>query len=217
MDLTLTPGAAFHLTETGQWETRIIPNHILRRAIPSGTLMIHGYKCTVFDDPVEMGQWAQRSNDYPGLVDSDEAETSIASRIASVYEESVAPVWTKPKWEDEAAEFARVARDEDIPIEKFRSAFKAGRLQEMSDDDWRRLENTDSYDVTSRHDAVSIAGAYGRDAMSVFDAIDSGDPIPAAIVLERPDRTLTLVGGNTRLMAARGTGAETVTVFWVRI
>ncbi len=220
MEPALSPGAGFHLTDTGQWETKVIPPEVIGRARPSGNLTIHGYLCTVFEDDTDMSQWAQKSDDAAvgGKISFDR----VASRIASDSEDRGDANWIAPSWDDEAEEFGRVARDEGISIEQLQTAFAGGKLRMLSDSDWARLENTDSYDVNSRAEAVNIAGAYGRDAMSVLDAIDSGDPIPAPVVLERHDGSITLVAGNTRLMAARAAGRDDdpsgpVEVFWVRI
>jgi len=48
-----------------------------------------------------------------------------------------------------------------------------------------------------------IAKLYDKDATKIVQGLRSDDPMPAPIVLEREDGTVTLVAGNTRLCAAR--------------
>lgn len=180
MDPKLSPGPGFWLGPDGKWVVKDIPHSVLDSAQFSGTLNVLGYRCSVFD--AEGGSWAQKSAGTP---------------------KAAASMWKRPLLEDEAAELDRVSRDDSLDVEELRDAFKRAELRTLSDADWQRLENTDSYDVSSLDEVRQIAETYGRDVETILQGLGDGTPMPAPAVLERPDGSLTLVGGNTRLMAAR--------------
>ncbi len=115
-------------------------------------------------------------------------------------------VWSRPLLDDEEGEFKRVFDETGIDTETLASAFKHGKLVTLSDSDWSRLENTDSYNIVNLDEARKLAGEYDRDIESILQALGAQKDLPAPIILELEDGTLTLVGGNTRLMAARALG-----------
>jgi hypothetical protein len=93
-------------------------------------------------------------------------------------------------------------------------AFAASKPVILTDSDWARLENTDSYNTENLTQASKAASSYGRDIDSVMKGFQTGNSMKMPVVLERPDNTITLVGGNTRLMAARVLGIQP-TVLWI--
>jgi len=111
---------------------------------------------------------------------------------------------------------ALVAREEDeiertadvfnIPLEDLKYAFTAGSMVVLSDDIWSKLENSDSYDVTSLDDAVRLAKQYGKNWKSVLSAIKNGTIVDPPMVLNYDKTRYYLVGGNTRLMFCKALG-----------
>ena len=105
---------------------------------------------------------------------------------------------------------ALVAREEDeiertadvfnIPLEDLKYAFTAGSMVILSDDIWSKLENSDSYEVTSLDDAIKLAKQYDKDWKPTLDAIKNGTIIDPPMVLNYDKTRYYLVGGNTRLM-----------------
>ena len=124
------------------------------------------------------------------------------------------PRWVKPSLTDEISELERVSSDEGIDLEALKMAFAASKPVILTDSDWARLENTDSYNTENLTQASKAASSYGRDIDSVMKGFQTGNSMKMPVVLERPDNTITLVGGNTRLMAARVLGIQP-TVLWI--
>jgi hypothetical protein len=121
---------------------------------------------------------------------------------------SVDVSWKLPELYDEYQEIdelKRVAEEFGIPEADLLGAFESGRVASLTDDIWRVLENTDSYDTTDEDSARSIALEYERDIASIYDAIDSGSTLPMPIVLNFKGGYY-LIAGNTRLMVCRSRG-----------
>jgi hypothetical protein len=70
----------------------------------------------------------------------------------------------------------------------------------LSDDIWSKLENSDSYEVTSLDDAIKLAKQYDKDWKPTLDAIKNGTIIDPPMILNYDKTRYYLVGGNTRLM-----------------
>jgi hypothetical protein len=61
-NVLLQPGPAFRLGPDGQWDVvEDVPEDVLAEAVPSGSLLIEGYRCVVFHDAVG-NSWAQKSH-----------------------------------------------------------------------------------------------------------------------------------------------------------
>ena len=113
---------------------------------------------------------------------------------------------------------ALVAREEDeieraadvfnIPLEDLKYAFTAGSMVILSDDIWSKLENTDSYQVTSLDDAIKLAKKYGKIWKQTLTAIKNGTIIDPPLILNYDQTRYYLVGGNTRLMFYKALGIE---------
>jgi hypothetical protein len=124
--------------------------------------------------------------------------------------------WTAPDFGHELGEIFRTAErfveDPDdrtgLALRMYEALSKAGP-EDLTDDLWQRLENTDSYDIRQGDfDAVrTLAEANSRDFDFHLQRMLSGEPVPAptiAIV----DGVAHKVGGNTRLMIARVLGVR---------
>ena len=100
----------------------------------------------------------------------------------------------------EESEIERTADVFNIPLEDLKYAFIAGSMVILSDDIWSKLENSDSYEVTSLNDAIKAAKGYGKNWKPTLDAIKNGTIIDPPMILNYDQNRYYLVGGNTRLM-----------------
>jgi hypothetical protein len=100
----------------------------------------------------------------------------------------------------EGSEIERTAQEFNIPLEDLKYAFVAGRMVILSDDIWAKLENTDSYNITSIEDAVKLANQYGKKWKSTLSAIKNSEVLDPPMILNYDKSRYYLVGGNTRLM-----------------
>lgn len=114
--------------------------------------------------------------------------------------------WSKPSLEHESGEVKRTAEALKIPTKKLLKAFEEAKIEPLSDKDWSQLENTDSYDTDTFEKADALAREYDRGIAQVVKGL--GGTLPAPIVLFRKGEPPYLVGGNTRMMAARAFGAK---------
>lgn len=106
-----------------------------------------------------------------------------------------------------ADRFAKTERERsDIALRIFESLSK-GDLEELSEDLWRRLENTDSYAIQSGDfDTVrELARTNERDLEFHMRRIFTGESVPAPTIVIY-DGTAHKIGGNIRLMIARAAG-----------
>ena len=106
----------------------------------------------------------------------------------------------------EESEIERTADVFNIPLEDLKYAFTAGSMIILSDDIWSKLENTDSYEVTSLDDAIKAAKGYGKNWKPTLDAIKNGTIIDPPMILNYDKTKYYLVGGNTRLMFYKALG-----------
>ena len=108
----------------------------------------------------------------------------------------------------EESEIERTADVFNIPLEDLKYAFIAGSMVILSDDIWSKLENSDSYEVTSLNDAIKAAKGYGKNWKPTLDAIKNGTIIDPPMILNYDQNRYYLVGGNTRLMFYKALGIE---------
>jgi cytidyltransferase-like protein len=106
----------------------------------------------------------------------------------------------------EESEIERTAEVFNIPLEDLKYAFTAGSMVILSDDIWSKLENSDSYGVTSLDDAIKLAKQYGKNWKSILIAIKNGTIMDPPMVLNYDKTRYYLVGGNTRLMFYKALG-----------
>lgn len=121
--------------------------------------------------------------------------------------------WTRPELTVEKGELIRAAqslapdRDAKAFAYDMYRALEQASLHELSDEEWSRLENSDSWNIKEGDfEAVAaLAHEYGRDWEKFKTSFESGVPVPAPTVIQFGDR-LHKIGGNTRLMVARAMG-----------
>jgi hypothetical protein len=101
--------------------------------------------------------------------------------------------------ESESEEIERTSDDLDIPYDDIRDSLMNGKEITLDDKMWSRLENTDSYHIKGKEQAIKLANNYGKDWKSIEDAEET----PPALILQYEPNKYYLVGGNTRLMFAK--------------
>ena len=115
--------------------------------------------------------------------------------------------WKKPDLQEEIEEIERTAVALDIDASKLFADAKKGKIIDLSDDIWSKLDNTDSWEIKSIEDAKLLADEYGKDIESLIRGFELGKgSIPAPIILKRQQGGYYLIAGNTRLMVARAFG-----------
>lgn len=92
-------------------------------------------------------------------------------------------------------------------MEEFIEQGLKSSLTGLTEEIWRDLENTDSYDIPlgGWEQVAEHADFVGRDWQTKKKLMKNGDPIHAPIVLKKDGR-YHKVAGNTRLMVARALG-----------
>ena len=124
--------------------------------------------------------------------------------------------WYKPLMSEEHEEMERTSEDLGIDLHEIEDEYQKGSLVELTDNIWGKMENTDSWGIESLEDARRYAEDYGKDIERIVEGFESGEELPAPIVLIKPDGVPYLVAGNTRLMVARALGV-TPKVVMVRV
>jgi len=111
--------------------------------------------------------------------------------------------WKMPDLQEESEEISERAADLGIDPQELFSALQNGKRLILSDDMWKNLLNTDSYDIRSITDIWRLSKRYGKDFKSIVYGFENGEPMPLPIVIMKPTGELFLVGGNTRLMVCK--------------
>ena len=92
-------------------------------------------------------------------------------------------------------------------MKKFVEQAQESELIDLTEDIWKDLENTDSFDIT-KHDWEQVAEYsefVGRDWQTKRDLIQNGTPVHAPVILKKGN-VYHKIAGNTRLMVARALG-----------
>jgi hypothetical protein len=114
--------------------------------------------------------------------------------------------WINPSFEEEVGEFKRITGLFNIPLSSLQLLFPEGTAEELSDESWSQLENTDSWETTTLELVFEAATQVGRDAQSLLEAFQADRPMKMPIVLCLESGKEHLVSGNTRLMVCRALG-----------
>ena len=121
-----------------------------------------------------------------------------------LFEQSMDNVsWYKPDLSEEHEEMERTSEELGIDLQEIIDGYKNGSLEELNNDMWQMMENTDSWDIKDLEDARRYAEEYGKDIENIIDGFKKGKELPAPIVLIKDDGAPYLIAGNTRLMVAR--------------
>jgi hypothetical protein len=117
------------------------------------------------------------------------------------------PKWVNPRLKHETGEIKRTAKEFGLDHKKLTDAVKKGKPTHLPKHIWKKLDNTDSWDTKTPKHADAYAEKNADDKVperlaSVRRAFQRGSKLPSPIVLKHP-KGHYLVGGNTRLVAAR--------------
>jgi hypothetical protein len=99
-------------------------------------------------------------------------------------------------------ELVRTAEELGIDYESLEKAFDVATLEELSDEQWESMENTDSTGQWTQTEVEEYIGTR-RDHGRIFQMIERGEALSGPIVLFRDDKPPYLIGGNTRLLACK--------------
>lgn len=108
----------------------------------------------------------------------------------------------------EEGELEKASEELGLSLKRLVEAFHLGELRPLSDGDWKRMNNTESWGTTSMEKVKEKSEYYERDFQSLTKAFKQNNSIEAPIVLKRQDATLYLVAGDTRLMCMRAMGIK---------
>ena len=114
--------------------------------------------------------------------------------------------WIVPPLREEIGEFERVANTFGVQLSSLISLFHTGIVEDMDEETWSKLGNTDSWDTVKLEQVFEAATQYGRNAKALLEAFRAGQPMQTPIVLFFADGRSHLVSGNTRLMLCRAIG-----------
>lgn len=92
--------------------------------------------------------------------------------------------------------------------DKLMRAVRNAQVAPLEDHHWKDLDNTDSWETTTHKKVHEMGKKYDRDINSIVDGFNKGTSMPTPIVLHRKGKNPYLVGGNSRLMAARSMGIK---------
>ena len=121
-----------------------------------------------------------------------------------LFEQSMDNVsWYKPDLSEEHEEMERTSKELGIDLQEIVDGYKNGSLEELNNDMWQMMENTDSWDIKDLEAARRYAEEYGKDIENIIDGFKKGKELPAPIVLIKDDKVPYLIAGNTRLMVAK--------------
>jgi hypothetical protein len=135
-----------------------------------------------------------------------------ASQIISLAAKKKGIVWTKPHLKEEIEELERTANELELNILHLKRAWRSGSLKTLKKEEWKNLENSDSWKTDSIERAIQLAKKYDRD----IDSILLANKLPAPAILFRENEKPYLVSGNTRLMVCRALG-YVPTIFSIEI
>ncbi|MGB0757859.1 MAG: hypothetical protein ACPGO5_05440 [Patescibacteria group bacterium] len=128
--------------------------------------------------------------------------------------EDLEPRWVPPSLEEELGELQNAAENLGIDERVIISAFESGALEELADEDWSSMVNADSRDESWTLPEVrdwikernNLQSDNDRKVDMIIEGFEAGASLPAATVLYRHNERPYLIGGNTRLLVARGKG-----------
>jgi hypothetical protein len=115
--------------------------------------------------------------------------------------------YEKPSLDFEMDELKRTSETLNIDFEELVKKFNESELSPLSDSDWQKMQNTDSYKIKSINSLMKLLKKYGRDAnrlINIFNKIANEKKIEAPMVLYMKNKKPYLIdpyliGGNTRL------------------
>ncbi len=127
--------------------------------------------------------------------------------VAEILRQAQGPKWTAPDMSSEIKAVERAAAELGITPGALLGAMRGGKLFELGDSAWERLQGSKSWACHTLSGAREAIGAEpDRDFDHIIAAFWAGARLGAPIVLMQPDGTPYLISGDSRLMAARAFG-----------
>ena len=114
--------------------------------------------------------------------------------------------WIIPPLREERGEFERVAETFGVRVSLLVAMFQVGTIEDLTDEAWGVLENTDSWHTTTLEKVFEKATEYGRNAQKLLREFYSDRTMQVPIVLVLSTGAEHLVSGNTHLMLCRALG-----------
>ena len=121
-------------------------------------------------------------------------------------------IWEKSPWSEEEGEFKRVIVDYSGDskqaykdnLRELKRLYSTATPSTLTDSDWKKFKNTDSWttDIVRKMENALIRNRESRDVKRIFYQYASLR-VSCPIAIRLDSGVLELVGGNTRLMAAR--------------
>jgi hypothetical protein len=111
------------------------------------------------------------------------------------------PKWKKPDLYEEKDEITRQAKESNINQHKLLQNIKDGKLVNLTNNMWEKMENTASNDPHINIKKV-MQWKKHKDVDGILHGFENGDTLPAPIVLIHKNKPI-LVAGNTRLTIAK--------------
>jgi cytidyltransferase-like protein len=113
--------------------------------------------------------------------------------------------------QSELGEIDRTSEVFNVHADDLQYAFETGQEVVLSDDVWSKLENSDSYNISSLEQAIKIAIKNKKNWKDIIYAIKNEEQLPPPMVLEYDQSNkYYLVSGNTRLMIYRALGLQPI-------
>jgi hypothetical protein len=112
--------------------------------------------------------------------------------------------WRLPDLEAEREEFERAGKLVGVPGDALLEAARTAPTVVLSDAMWSTMQNTDSWGTDTIDKAIEYARLYDKDIRDLI--LGLGGSMETPMVIQRPDGSTVLVGGNTRLMTFRAFG-----------
>lgn len=133
--------------------------------------------------------------------------------VTSIDDARLSENWERPCVVEEATDIERVAKDLDLRPAALAGLIMRSPLEPLKDETWSELQNTESWDCRTLDRVAEIAKLYDKDSARIVSGLQNNEGVPAPIVLEREDGSVTLVAGNTRLCACRALGIRPQVVY----
>ena len=128
--------------------------------------------------------------------------------------------WVKEQYQNERTEFESAARAVSNKSNKIiqenitylKDNYKKSNIVSLSDQDWRKMQNTDSWKTDTLSKVIdqikkNEATSETRDWKAILNTFELGR-CGAPIAYRRGDKILVLIAGNTRLMMSRALGIK---------
>lgn len=108
-------------------------------------------------------------------------------------------MWVMPQFEVEKEELVRQAEDLNLDANKMFEAFHNGKLVDLDQQVWSKMQNTVSNDSDLSWNMIR---AFPKDVDIIIKGIEEGHALPAPIVLKYKGN-YWCVAGNTRLSISK--------------